>query len=63
VDAALQRFGRLTTVVNAAGIIGSGTLEMTTDAQWLEMMAINVDAPFRLMRAAVKPLAETGARS
>ena len=57
VDAALQRFGGLTTLVNAAGIIGSGTIETTTDAQWREMMAINVDAPFRLMRAATKPLA------
>jgi len=59
VAAALQRFGRLTTVVNAAGIIGSGTIASTTDAQWREMMAINVDAPFRLMRAAATPLSET----
>src|SRR5687768_8091199 len=48
VEAALQRFGRLTTLVNAAGIIGSGTIETTTDGQWREMMSINVDAPFRL---------------
>jgi NAD(P)-dependent dehydrogenase (short-subunit alcohol dehydrogenase family) len=59
VAATLGRFGRLTTVVNAAGIIGSGTIETTTDAQWREMMAVNVDAPFRLMRAAAAALAET----
>lgn len=58
VESVLQRFGRLTTVVNAAGIIGSGSLDATTDAQWRDMMAINVDAPFRLMRAAAKPLAD-----
>jgi NAD(P)-dependent dehydrogenase (short-subunit alcohol dehydrogenase family) len=58
VESALQRFGRLTTVVNAAGIIASGTIETTTDAQWRDMMAINVDAPFRLMRAAARPLAD-----
>jgi NAD(P)-dependent dehydrogenase (short-subunit alcohol dehydrogenase family) len=59
VQSALDRFGRLTTVVNAAGIIGSGTIETTTDAQWREMLAVNVDAPFRLMRAAAQALAAT----
>jgi NAD(P)-dependent dehydrogenase (short-subunit alcohol dehydrogenase family) len=59
VAAALRRFGRLTTVVNAAGIIASGTVASTTDEQWREMMAVNVDAPFRLMRAAVAALTET----
>lgn len=56
VDTALARFGRLTTVVNAAGIIGSGTVETTTDEQWDVMIDINVRAPFRLMRAAVPAL-------
>jgi len=44
------------TVVNAAGIIGSGTVETTTDEQWDVMIDINVRAPFRLMRAAVPAL-------
>ncbi len=52
----LERFGGLTTVVNAAGIIGSGTVESTTDAAWDTMMDINARAPFRLMRAAVPAL-------
>jgi NAD(P)-dependent dehydrogenase (short-subunit alcohol dehydrogenase family) len=56
VAAALDRFGGLTTVVNAAGIIGSGSVESTTDAQWDAMMDINARAPFRLMRAAVPAL-------
>ncbi len=59
VAAAHQRFGGLTALVNAAGIIGSGTIESTTDAQWEAMMDINVRAPFRLMRAAAPLLAET----
>jgi NAD(P)-dependent dehydrogenase (short-subunit alcohol dehydrogenase family) len=59
VAAALQHFGRLTTVVNAAGIIGSGTVASTSDDEWREMMAVNVDAPFRLMRAASAALTET----
>jgi len=56
VAAALERFGGLTTLVNAAGIIGSGSVETTTDAQWDEMMDINARAPFRLMRAAAGAL-------
>jgi NAD(P)-dependent dehydrogenase (short-subunit alcohol dehydrogenase family) len=58
VDAALQAFGGLTVLVNAAGIIGSGTIETTTDEQWDEMLDINVRAPFRLMRAALPALSE-----
>ena len=56
VDAALEHFGGVTTLVNAAGIIGSGTIENTTDEQWDVMLDINARAPFRLMRAAVAAL-------
>ena len=48
----------MTTVVNAAGIISSGSVETTTDEQWDLMLDINVRAPFRLMRAAAEALAE-----
>jgi NAD(P)-dependent dehydrogenase (short-subunit alcohol dehydrogenase family) len=44
-------------VVNAAGIIGSGTIETTTDEAWDRMFDINLRAPFRLMREAVPHLA------
>ena len=56
VNAALDRFGGLTALVNAAGIIGSGSIESTTDEQWDAMLDINARAPFRLMRAATPPL-------
>jgi NAD(P)-dependent dehydrogenase (short-subunit alcohol dehydrogenase family) len=56
VDAALHRFGGVTTLVNAAGIIGSGTIETTSDEQWDAMLDINTRAPFRLMRAAATAL-------
>ncbi len=59
VRTALDRFGGLTTLVNAAGIIGSGTIETTTDEQWDTMMDINSRAPFRLMRAAVPALIQS----
>ena len=59
IDTALQRLGGLTTLVNAAGIIGSGTIETTTDEQWDTMMDINSRAPFRLMRAAMPALVQS----
>ena len=49
--AARDSFGGLTTLVNAAGIIASGTIEDTADADWDQMIDINLRAPFRLMRA------------
>jgi NAD(P)-dependent dehydrogenase (short-subunit alcohol dehydrogenase family) len=53
IDAVERTFGGLTALVNAAGIIASGTVETTTDTAWDEMLDINLRAPFRLMRAAV----------
>lgn len=49
---AIQLFGRIDVLVNAAGIIASGTVEATTDAGWDAMMNVNVRAPFRLIREA-----------
>ena len=53
---ALDSFGGLTTLVNAAGIISTGSIETTTDADWDVMMDVNARAPFRLMRAATPAL-------
>ena len=54
---AVDRFGGIDVLVNAAGIIGSGTIDTTTDEMWDAMLDINVRAPFRLLRAAVPHLA------
>jgi NAD(P)-dependent dehydrogenase (short-subunit alcohol dehydrogenase family) len=59
VRAAVDRFGGITTLVNAAGIIGFGTIETTTDREWDDMLDLNLRAPFRLMRAAVAELEKT----
>ncbi len=56
VGRAVQEFGGLDVLVNAAGVIASGTLEATTDEVFDTMMAVNVRAPFRLMRAAAPQL-------
>jgi NAD(P)-dependent dehydrogenase (short-subunit alcohol dehydrogenase family) len=49
-------FDGLTAIVNAAGIIATGSVEHTSDAAWDEMIDINLRAPFRLMRAAASHL-------
>jgi NAD(P)-dependent dehydrogenase (short-subunit alcohol dehydrogenase family) len=56
VKTALDAFGAIDVVVNAAGVIASGTLEQTSDEVWDTMMAVNARAPFRLMRAAAPHL-------
>ena len=56
VDAAIQAFGQIDVLVNAAGVIASGMLEQTSDEIWDTMMAVNLRAPFRLMRTAAPHL-------
>ena len=59
---AVGAFGGIDALVNAAGIIASGSVMDTTDAGWDAMMDLNVRAPFRLIREAAAALAErTGA--
>jgi NAD(P)-dependent dehydrogenase (short-subunit alcohol dehydrogenase family) len=57
VGQAVQEFGGIDVLVNAAGVIATGTLEATTDETWDAMMSVNLRAPFRLMRAAAPHLA------
>jgi len=59
VSAAIDAFGGLDVLVNAAGVIASGTIEATSDETWDAMMNVNVRAPFRLMRTAVPHLKES----
>jgi len=56
VRAASEAFGGIDVLVNAAGIIASGGIEATGDELWDTMFAINVRAPFRLMREAAPHL-------
>lgn len=56
VRATLAAFGAIDVLINAAGIIASGTVESTTDAAWDAMLDINLRAPFRLLRAAAPHL-------
>ncbi len=58
VDAAILKWGGIDALVNAAGIIASGTVADTTDEAFDMMMDINLRASFRLIRAAVPALGE-----
>jgi NAD(P)-dependent dehydrogenase (short-subunit alcohol dehydrogenase family) len=58
VERTVATFGGIDAIVNAAGIIASGTTMETSDEGWDQMMDVNVRAPFRLIRAAADALAE-----
>jgi NAD(P)-dependent dehydrogenase (short-subunit alcohol dehydrogenase family) len=56
VASAIEGFGSVDILVNAAGIIAMGPVEQTDDGLWARVMELNVNAPFRLMRAAIPHL-------
>jgi len=56
----LERLGGLDVLVNNAGILYTANALETTDAQWLDTMAVNVNALFYMSRAAVKHMKTAG---
>lgn len=58
--AAVATLGRLDIVVNNAGVITRGKVDDTSDADWDLSLGVNVEAPFRICRAAIPLMAETG---
>jgi NAD(P)-dependent dehydrogenase (short-subunit alcohol dehydrogenase family) len=57
VAAAVAELGGIDALVNAAGVIASGSVMDTTDDAWDAMMDVNVRAPFRLIRESAQALA------
>ncbi len=57
---AMHAMGRLDILVNNAGIITRGKITEATDDDFARSMAINVEAPFRLCRAAIPIMAQAG---
>jgi NAD(P)-dependent dehydrogenase (short-subunit alcohol dehydrogenase family) len=53
VQETVGRFGGIDVLVNAAGIIGNGTIENTTMEQWDTMMNINLRSVFLLTQLAL----------
>ena len=58
-NAAQDAMGGLDLLVNNAGIITRGSVTATSDADFALSMAVNVEAPFRISRAAV-PIMDAG---
>lgn len=58
--AAQAALGRLDIVVNNAGVITRGAVTETSDAEWALSLGVNVEAPFRICRAAIPLMAASG---
>ncbi len=57
----VEAFGRVDSLVNAAGLTSRGTLVDTTPELFAEHIAINLRAPFFLMQTAVRDMLRRGA--
>ena len=55
-----DNFGRLDILVNNAGLMRRGAITGTSDEDFALSMAVNVEAPFRLARAAIPIMAAQG---
>ncbi|MFC7404115.1 SDR family NAD(P)-dependent oxidoreductase [Georgenia alba] len=60
VDGAVKAHGRLDAVVNSAGVHTLATATQTSDETWDEILAVNLTAAFRLVRAAIPAMTKTG---
>jgi meso-butanediol dehydrogenase/(S,S)-butanediol dehydrogenase/diacetyl reductase len=60
VDETIARLGGLDILVNNAGILYTANSQETTDEQWADTMAVNVDALFYASRAAVRHMTRRG---
>lgn len=60
VAATLDRFGRLDVLVNNAGIADNGDFHDFDDTRLRAIMEVNLMAPFRIARAAVRPMLAQG---
>ena len=59
----LDTFGRLDVLVNNAAILLPKTIEDTTEAEWDELMAINLKGPFLTSKHALVPMRAAGGGS
>ncbi|QBX34950.1 SDR family oxidoreductase [Paracoccus liaowanqingii] len=58
--AAAQAMGPVTGLVNAAGVLGRGRADQTSDADWARVIDLNLGATFRMSRAVLDPVGREG---
>lgn len=58
IDAGLDRFGGVDIIVNNAGYVWDSMIGRMTDEQFDAMIDVHLKAPFRILRAAHRPIAE-----
>jgi 3-oxoacyl-[acyl-carrier protein] reductase len=56
VPAALEKLGQIDILVNNAGVTRDNLTMRMKDEEWDDVIRINLEATFRLMRAATKPM-------
>ena len=56
----ISALGRLDIAVNSAGVAYHATVDQTTDEQWLNTFAVNVNGMFYVCRAAIPAMRERG---
>ena len=59
VQTALDRFGRLDALINNAGIARDHRIRRMTDADWTDVLAVDLGGAFSCSRAGAAPLAES----
>ena len=60
VHEAARNFGKLSVLVNNAGVLHVATIEGTSEEEWDRLMAINLKGPFLMCRAALPEFRKAG---
>jgi NAD(P)-dependent dehydrogenase (short-subunit alcohol dehydrogenase family) len=60
VETAVQTFGHIDILFNNAGIVTRGTAETTSEEDWMQTMALNVTAVWRMCRLVIPELRKAG---
>jgi len=63
VDSARRVFGRLNVVINCAGILRASRIEETSEADWNQVLQVNLTGAFLVTKAALRAMREQGGGS